>query len=57
MQKLKTRKYMRNINGNVVQGHLSENYLTRKFIAQNILDMKYSWFTVVYNMTHCGITK
>ena len=48
---------MRNINGNVVQGHLSENYLTRKFITQNILDMKYSWFTVVYNMTRCGITK
>ena len=30
------------INDNVVQGHLSENYLTRKFIAQNICDAKYS---------------
>ena len=26
-------KYMRNINDNVVQGRLSENYLTQKIIA------------------------
>ena len=34
MQKL---KYIRNINDNAVQGRLSENYLTRKIIARNIL--------------------
>ena len=38
---------MRTINDNVVQGRLSENYLTRKIIARNILDTKYSRFTVV----------
>ena len=38
---------MRNINENAVQGRLSENYLTRKIIAQNILDTKYSRFTVL----------
>ena len=36
MRKLNTRKYMRIINGNAVRGRLSENYLTRKFIARNI---------------------
>ena len=30
----------------MVQGRLSENYLTQKIIAQNILDTKYSQFTV-----------
>ena len=44
--KIKRTKYMRNINDNAVQGHLSENYLTRKIIAWNILDTKYSRFTV-----------
>ena len=32
------------INNNAVQGHLSENYLTRLTIARNILDMKCSQF-------------
>ena len=31
--KIKRTKYMRNINDNAVQGHLSENYLMRKIIA------------------------
>ena len=31
--KIKCTKYMHNINDNVVQGRLSENYLTRKIIA------------------------
>ena len=31
--KIKRTKYMREINDNVVQGCLSENYLTRKIIA------------------------
>ena len=31
--KIKRTKYMRYINDNAVQGHLSENYLTRKIIA------------------------
>ena len=35
------------INGNAVRGRLSKTYLTRKFIAQNIFDMKYSRFTVL----------
>ena len=30
------------INDNAVWGRLSENYLTQKFIAQNIYDAKYS---------------
>ena len=30
MRKLYMRKYMRNVNDTAVQGHLSENYLTRK---------------------------
>ena len=38
---------MRIINDNVVQGCLSENYLTRKFITRNICDAKYSRITVV----------
>ena len=37
---------MRNINDNAVQGRLSKNYLTRKIIAWNISDTKYSRFTV-----------
>ena len=37
---------MHNINDNAVQGRLSENYLTWKSIAWNILDTKYSRFTV-----------
>ena len=40
--KIKRMKYMRYINDNAVQGRLSENYLTRKIIAWNILDTKYS---------------
>ena len=39
--KIKRTKYMRNINDNAVQGRLSENYLTRKIIAWNIVDTKY----------------
>ena len=34
-----------------VQGGLSENYLMRKIIAQNILDTKYSRFMVVVTIT------
>ena len=34
------------VSTNVVRGRLSKNYLTRKFIARNIFDMKYSRFTV-----------
>ena len=34
------RKYIRNINDNAVQGRLSENYLTRKIIAQNICNLR-----------------
>ena len=34
-------------NDNAVRGRLSENYLTRKFIARNICDAKYSRFTVI----------
>ena len=45
--KIKRTKYMRNINDNAVQGRLSENYLTRNIIAWNILDTKYSRFTVL----------
>ena len=45
--KIKCTKYIRDINDNAVQGHLSENYLTRKIIALNILDTKYSRFTVL----------
>ena len=47
MRKLNARKYMHNTNNNAVQGRLSENYLTQKIIARNILDMKYSRFMVV----------
>ena len=46
MRKLNTRNNMRIISANAVRGRLSENYLTRKFIAQNIFDTKYSRFTV-----------
>ena len=42
-------KIMPIINDNVVRGRLSENYLTRKFIARNICDAKYSQFTVITN--------
>ena len=35
-------KVMCIINANAVRGHLSKNYLTRKFITRNIFDMKYS---------------
>ena len=51
---------MRNINDNVVQGRLSENYLTWKFIAWNILDMKYLRFiicTTVWAKTRIKIAK
>ena len=44
--KIKCVKIMRIINDNAVRGRLSENYLTRKFIARNICDAKYSRFTV-----------
>ncbi len=45
--KIKCTKIVRIINVNAVWGRLSENYFTRKFIAQNIFDMKYSQFTVL----------
>ena len=41
IRKLNTRIPMCTINGNVVQGSLSEYYLTRKIIARNILGTKY----------------
>ena len=41
-------KHMKIINSNAVRSCLSENYLTRKFIAQNIFDTKYSRFRVVH---------
>ena len=44
--KIKRMKIICIINDNVVRGRLSENYLTRKFIARNICDAKYSRFTV-----------
>ena len=40
------RNFMHNINNNVVQGSLSENYFTQEIITPNILDTKYSQFTV-----------
>ena len=53
--KIKRTKYVHNINNNAVQGRLSENYITRKIIAWNILDTKYSRFTVyVKIVTHVG---
>ena len=45
---------MRNINDNAVQGRSSENYLMRNIIAGNILDTKYSRFTVLENEANCG---
>ena len=48
--KIKRTKYMRNINDNAVQGRLSENYLTREIITWNILDTKYSRFTVLADL-------
>ena len=47
MRKLNTRNIMRVVSANAVRGRLSENYLTRKFIARNIFDTKYSRFTVI----------
>ena len=41
MRKLNARKYIRNINDNVVQGRLSENYLTR-----NTKYFRYEIFTI-----------
>ena len=37
---------MRIVSANAVRGRLSENYLTRKFIARIIFDTKFSRFTV-----------
>ena len=48
--KIKHTKIMRIINDNAVRGRLSENYLTRKFIARNICDTKYSQFMVYHIM-------
>ena len=48
--KIKHTKYMRNINDNAVQGRLSKIYLTRKIIAWNILDTKYSRFMIAENL-------
>ena len=40
---------MRNIiNNNAVQGRLSENYLTRKIIAQNIRNLRYMTCSHLY---------
>ena len=45
--KIKRMKIMHIINDNAVRGRLSENDLTRKFIARNICDVKYSRFTIL----------
>ena len=45
--KIKRTQIMCIINGNTIRGRLSENYLTRKFNARNIFDMKYLRFTVL----------
>ena len=52
--KIKRTKYMRNINDNAVQGRLSENYLTRKIIAWNILGTKYSRTSECLVIEGCG---
>ena len=43
--KIKHTKNMRIINDSVVRGGLSKNYLTRKFLARNICNAKYSRIT------------
>ena len=55
MQKLNTRNIMRVVSTNAVWGHLSENYLTQKFIARNIFDTKYSRFTVLWLLAYHGL--
>ena len=57
MRKLKHTNIMCIINANVVQGRLSENYLTRKLIAPNIFDTNYSCTTVLpafSRINHCN---
>ena len=44
---------MRNINDNTVQGRLSENYLTPKIIAQNILNTKYLRLWCMIDLAFC----
>ena len=51
--KIKRTKIMCIINDDAVRGHLSKNYLTRKFIARNMCDTKYSQFTVLYDVHAC----
>ena len=51
--KIKRAKIMR-YNDSVVRGRLSENYLTRKFIARNICNAKYSRITVL-PLLHCRL--
>ena len=46
--KIKHAKPVRIISDSVVRGRLSENYLTRKFIARYICNAKYSRITVYY---------
>ena len=46
--KIKRTKIMCIINDNAVRDCLSETDLTRKFIAQNICDTKYSRFTILH---------
>ena len=52
MRKLNDTNIMRIIYGNVVQGRLSENYLTRKLIARNIFYTKYSRTRVIPILYH-----
>ena len=51
MQKFNVRKYMHNIN-NAVQGHLSDDYLTQKFIeiswTRNIRNLWYMHLLLPY---------
>ncbi len=54
--KIKHTKIVCIINANAVRGRLSENYLTRKFIARNIFDTKYSRFTVSYSLPNSVMT-
>ena len=46
--KLKRMKIMRIFNANMVRGHLSKNYLTRKFITRNIFNMQFMVYIHVH---------
>ena len=54
VRKLNDTNIMRIINANAVLGRLSEKYLTRKIIARNIFDTKYSRTTVYSTYYNIG---